>query len=411
MNATYYPPVVNHHRPTSSFHYAPTTTNNYQPQQQPPQQQSVYQHGHSQSYYQPQTSNLSQVYTQPQQQQTQLPPPPPQPIHYQAPPPLILPVNQLPPPTLPPVAQHQEQIIPTQQVAQQPEVNGGINSVLEYDLNQMSSFLGWCTFGMLKQQTSPSKDFDNLISSVLFATRLPKSTIIIALEYMNQRFSSKFIQKNLAETEIFNFLVVSLVLANKFNDDNTFTNKSWCGATGLQILKLNKLENEWLEEIKWSLSIINFESNILILNECWKTWCEKYSTSGSTKLSPIITNNSKYNNYNSNQINPQNVYSTPTISPSSMTFDYQSSSSPNSYTSNYGYNYQQQQQQQIQNHYHQNQQQYLSSSPIYQDPYSTTGQYNNNVQYYPPQSTYQQHHYPYSNFNQIPYNNRFYMAC
>ncbi|ABN67878.2 cyclin-like protein [Scheffersomyces stipitis CBS 6054] len=163
-------------------------------------------------------------------------------------------------------------------VEEQPQVNGGINPVLEYDLNNMSTFLSWCAFGMLKQQRNPTKEFEGLVVSVLFATRLPKSTIIIALEYMNQRFSSKksLEHSNLNEHEIFIYLIVALILANKFNDDNTFTNKSWCGATGLQLSLLNKYEKTWLEECKWSLNVVNFESNILTLEECWKTWLEKY---------------------------------------------------------------------------------------------------------------------------------------
>lgn len=186
---------------------------------------------------------------------------------------------------------HQPEQRPEQVHAEQePAVNGGINSVLEYDLNTMSTFLSWCSFGMLKQSRNPTKEFESLVVSVLFATRLPKSTIIIALEYMNQRFSAQELGL-LNEHEIFSHLIVSLVLANKFNDDNTFTNKSWCGATGLDLKVLNKLEKNWLEEVKWSLNVVNFESNILTLEECWKTWLDKYGNgkSTSTATSPIVS--------------------------------------------------------------------------------------------------------------------------
>ncbi|KAI5954240.1 CLG1 [Candida jiufengensis] len=383
MNATYYPPQVSGHRATSSFHYAPTTTTNYQQPAPPPQQQSYYQHGHSQSYYQPPTQ---QVYNQ---QQQLLPPPPPQPIHFQAPPPMVMPINQIIPPP-----QAVSQNIPSQQQPQQQqEVNGGINSVLEYDLNQMSSFLGWCTFGMLKQQSSPSKDFENLISSVLFATRLPKSTIIIALEYMNQRFSSKLLSANLTEHEIFNYLVVSLVLANKFNDDNTFTNKSWCGATGLQLTILNSMEKIWLEEVKWTLSTTNFERNLQVLTQCWKTWCEKYGTDAIKSSSPLLpSTTTKTPTSTSFLMNPQQVYSTPTISPSSVNFIDQSSSPYDNYS--------------YQQHYNQ-QQPYLGSSPVYQD--FANAQYN---QYYQQQSQQQYPYHHYNNFiNQPNYNvGQFYMA-
>lgn len=166
---------------------------------------------------------------------------------------------------------------PPQQPAEEP-VNGGINPVLEYDLNNMSTFLSWCTFGMLKQNKSPTKEFDGLIVSVLFATRLPKSTIIIALEYMNQRFLNAVFD-DLSESDIFLRLVIALILANKFNDDNTFTNRSWCGATGLKVELLNREERTWLFECKWQLNVVNFAQNIQTLEECWKTWMDKYTGS------------------------------------------------------------------------------------------------------------------------------------
>lgn len=156
------------------------------------------------------------------------------------------------------------------------EVNGGINSVLEYDLNRMATFLSWCAFGMLKQNRNPSKEFESLMVSVLFATRLPKSTIIIALEYMNQRFSSKTLA-DLSESDVFTTLTIALILANKFNDDNTFTNRSWCGATGLKIEVLNHEERVWLAEVKWQLNVVKFKSNIRTLEECWKAWLDKYA--------------------------------------------------------------------------------------------------------------------------------------
>lgn len=168
---------------------------------------------------------------------------------------------------------------------QEQQTGAGANSVLEYDLQNMSSFLSWCCFGMLKQRKNPGKDFEGLVSSILYATRLSTSTIIIALEYMNQRFSTCNFGE-LPELTIFLKLVVSLVLGNKFNDDNTFTNRSWCGATGLSIGSINREEKEWLEEIKWQLNVVKFESNIKTLEECWRTWLEKYSAK-LTRSSPV----------------------------------------------------------------------------------------------------------------------------
>ncbi|CAN3474448.1 hypothetical protein DICA0_B00892 [Diutina catenulata] len=156
---------------------------------------------------------------------------------------------------------------------------GGINSVLEYDLHKMATFVSWCAFGMLKSHRSPSPEFENLMVSVLFATRLPRSTIIIGLEYMNQRFYAGSAQggagDHLSDHDVFTYLVVALVLANKFNDDNTFTNKSWCGATGVALAQLNQQEAAWLAHCKWNLNVVNFEQNIVTLEDCWRTWLDK----------------------------------------------------------------------------------------------------------------------------------------
>lgn len=168
-----------------------------------------------------------------------------------------------------------------------PEVaNGGITSVLEYNINHMATFVSWCTFGILKQNCNPTAEFDQLVVLVLFATRLPKSTIIIALEYMNQRYLFRQVGA-LNEQQIFTVLIVLLILANKFNDDNTFTNRSWCGAAGLAIESINHEEKEWLCEVKWQLNVVNFEDNIRTLEECWSTWLEKYTCK--SKQPPIQT--------------------------------------------------------------------------------------------------------------------------
>ncbi|CAH6722220.1 hypothetical protein CLIB1444_08S04566 [[Candida] jaroonii] len=289
----YFP--MNHPQPTSSHYLPPSSQSQNQPVQvlqptmvgmipppPPPQQHQMIQ----QNNYMP---NLMMA---PQMNHVL-------PIHYQIPPilhqqPMMTLQNQIPI-QMPP--NHQNHMQGGQLNNQFPPQNndnavtGGINSVLEYDLPTMSTFLSWCTFGMLKQNRNPTKDFENLINSVLIATRLPKSTIIIALEYLNQRFSKKEID-SLNESEIFIRLIVALILGNKFNDDNTFTNRSWCGATGLEIELINSEEKIWLKEINWELNVVNFESNILTLEECWKTWLDKY-TNESLPSSPNFFN---YNN-------------------------------------------------------------------------------------------------------------------
>lgn len=168
-------------------------------------------------------------------------------------------------------------------VAAPEPVNGGISAVLDYDAQNMAAFLGWCAFGMLGQTRNPSKEFESVVVLILHATRLPRSTIVIALEYLNQRYSNATLGP-LAERDLFLKLVVALVLANKFNDDNTFTNRLWAGATGLAIELLNLEEREWLAAVKWQLSVVQYQSNMEVLEECWRTWMNKFA---STAVSPV----------------------------------------------------------------------------------------------------------------------------
>lgn len=198
--------------------------------------------------------------------------------------------TSLGPPPPPPYANHPVYAAPAPAAAPQApqeQVTGGINAVLEYEPQNMSAFLCWCAFGMLSQNRSPSKEFEKVMVLILYATRLPKLSIIIALEYLNQRFSNTHIG-HMAELEVFLKIVISLVLANKFNDDNTFTNRSWCGATGLKIETLNAEEAAWLKEVNWQLNVVKFQPNIRTLEECWKTWLVKYSAQ------PVVPASSAY---------------------------------------------------------------------------------------------------------------------
>lgn len=190
-------------------------------------------------------------------------------------PPAILPPQYMQPP---PVYNPMNQAPPAQNSGASAAASGGISAVLEYDPPAMAAFMCWCSFGMLGQNRNPTKEFEASIVSILHATRLPKSTILIALEYINQRYANSAYQ-SLPELDIFVKMVVSLVLANKFNDDNTFTNKSWCGASGVKIDVLNALEREWLTAVNWNLSVVNFQDNIETLQECWTSWLQKQAPS------------------------------------------------------------------------------------------------------------------------------------
>lgn len=157
-----------------------------------------------------------------------------------------------------------------------------IEAVMDYE--QMSKFITWVAFRMLKQPHNPSINFEKLLNLLLYATRLSKTTILVAIEYLNQRFSHLEVPF-MDEGEVFTLLVVSMMLANKSQDDATFTARSWSQASGIRLETLNEYERKWLEAIKWDLFINKFLENIEILEKCWYT----YMQNGYNVTSPTST--------------------------------------------------------------------------------------------------------------------------
>ncbi|ODQ44496.1 hypothetical protein PICMEDRAFT_74728 [Pichia membranifaciens NRRL Y-2026] len=195
--------------------------------------------------------------------------------------------------------------------------NGGVASVLDYDLDQMVKFLSWVAFGLVKKSMSPSLAFQKSINSVLSATRLPKSTLLLAINYLSNKMdddlssSSAYIHCN--EDEIFKILITALILSNKFNDDKTFRNKSWSDATNLPLLEINKLERSWLMDCNYEL----FKTNSFSMVEsCWNTWCIKNIQSIDNNTS-TVNNHMVHQQYNhpSNLVAPLTPVSTNPSSP------------------------------------------------------------------------------------------------
>ncbi|CAR31047.1 ZYRO0E08646p [Zygosaccharomyces rouxii] len=160
--------------------------------------------------------------------------------------------------------------LPLQQEAPAPReeyVNGGVNQFLDYDLDLMSEFVikkSYNAFGTdagaVIRETGSNQTVDLFtkgVFSVLSATRLPAVTIFMALDLL-----SKYVTKTHAASGsirsgcvnvVYQNTMVAFVLANKFNDDKTFTNKSWSQATGMDVLCINNFEREWLDVLEWRL--------------------------------------------------------------------------------------------------------------------------------------------------------------
>ncbi|CDO91732.1 unnamed protein product [Kluyveromyces dobzhanskii CBS 2104] len=146
-------------------------------------------------------------------------------------------------------------------------VNGGVCEVLDYELNAMSEFVtknACLSFGSFDVLPDVMELFSSSVSSVLGSTRLPSVTIFLALDYLIkyldlidcnfQAIGGKSIDI------IYQNLAIAFVLANKFNDDKTFTNKSWSQATGMELSTINQFEKTWLKTFDWKLYEDKFDT-------------------------------------------------------------------------------------------------------------------------------------------------------
>lgn len=165
---------------------------------------------------------------------------------------------------IPPVQPLPAALRPAQQPLAQPpaqeQVNGGVSHVLDYDVELMTRFVmknAYFAFRTEEQSEEYAVLFHKGVSSVLNATRFPSVTIYLALDYL-----FKYIGKlsagpssigGSAINVIYQNTMVAFILANKFNDDKTFTNKSWSQATGMDIETINDYEREWLKVFDWKL--------------------------------------------------------------------------------------------------------------------------------------------------------------
>jgi len=209
------------------------------------------------------------------------------------------------------------------QVQQQPQrqeeqaVTGGVSSVLDYDLHIMTKFSTYLAFRLFGRNDVENAKFISSLKSVLSATRLPLSSLILANYYMLQKYEldpTSF--NNSSDDLVYQNVVLSLVLANKANDDNTFTNKSWSDATGLNVKLINVMEANWLSLIDWKLhdtDMERYDELMLQFNKYAESHKvqQQFSRSVREPVSPILSNGSsqfsprdsspsRFSNYTSN---------------------------------------------------------------------------------------------------------------
>lgn len=158
----------------------------------------------------------------------------------------------------------------------------------EYDVGVFSKFYVAVATGILGETlVSPeSAALEQYVSSLLCATRLPKSTVLVSFVFL-----SKWHKLNLAlpaglDGSLRSLITCSLVLANKINDDNTFTNASWGLVSGFPARQITKMELLWLDCLHWRLELD--ETGIAEWHYWHKCWSQyELGLSSSSLQSPV----------------------------------------------------------------------------------------------------------------------------
>ncbi|KAG0202969.1 hypothetical protein BGX28_004602 [Mortierella sp. GBA30] len=100
--------------------------------------------------------------------------------------------------------------------------------------------------------------FKKFCLKVLSATQLSSSVILLSLKYIQKLLKNNPSIHGQQGSE-FRLFTVSLMLANKFLDDNTFTNKTWSDVTGISVKEINVMEMEFLNQVQFSLFVSEAE--------------------------------------------------------------------------------------------------------------------------------------------------------
>lgn len=113
---------------------------------------------------------------------------------------------------------------------------------------------GNAAWGLSSYSVAGSR-FKRFVACVINQTQMPPVAVSLALLYILRL-------KSLSKTGIvgsanseYRVFSVALILANKFLDDNTYTNKTWADVTKLPLRELSAMEIEFLSGMKYRLGV------------------------------------------------------------------------------------------------------------------------------------------------------------
>lgn len=147
---------------------------------------------------------------------------------------------------------------------------GGVCAVLDYDVEHMADYVTEMATRLVFPQASVKPAFRKYVSQILSSTRLPRTTILLGMNYFAKRLNQMGSGAVQDEGEVWRMLTTAMLLGSKFLDDNTFQNKSWSEVSGIPVRDLNALEYEWLAAADWHL-YVNLDTSM-----DYKAWLDNW---------------------------------------------------------------------------------------------------------------------------------------
>ncbi|KAJ3805783.1 cyclin-domain-containing protein [Lentinula aff. lateritia] len=103
-------------------------------------------------------------------------------------------------------------------------------------------------------QLVASPTFVSFMQKLLETTQVSQSVIVLSLHYIYRLKERNRFTPAQAGSE-FRIAVAGLMMANKFLDDNTYTNKTWSEVSGIELTEINRMEREFLMGVDCNLYV------------------------------------------------------------------------------------------------------------------------------------------------------------
>jgi len=124
----------------------------------------------------------------------------------------------------------------------------------DHSSNNSSPFVGRPTAATSNLQLLATPTFVQFMQKLLETTQVSQSVIVLSLHYIYRLKDRNRFTPAQAGSE-FRIAVAGLMMANKFLDDNTYTNKTWSEVSGIDLAEINRMEREFLLGVNFNLYV------------------------------------------------------------------------------------------------------------------------------------------------------------